>query len=171
MRNNTFIVLMLCVLVSLLALMVVHRCTEKPSEGLETTDTVFSERTDTLWRTDTLKLVKFSVKDRVALKVDTVIKDGEIVELKTEQVKYQDTIQTIEDTVIVQSYISGINPHLDSLNLTLKKRELHTIQTVEVTNTKYKKKLFNIQPQATFGYDALNKNWGLVIGVGVGINL
>lgn len=34
-----------------------------------------------------------------------------------------------------------------------------------------KEKWFHIQPQATFGYDPLNKQWGAVVGFGVGIDL
>lgn len=156
-------------LISLFILTIIHRWYESRSERLETTDTVRIEKTDTLWKTDTFKLVKFYPKDRWTIKTDTVEKDGEIIALNTEQVKYQDTIINFKDTIISTAYVSGINPKLDSLLFIIKKKELHTTQTVEVT--KYKKKLFNIAPQATFGYDPLGGRFGLVVGIGVSLNL
>ena len=169
--KNIIISIVASTLISLLILTIIHRWYESRSERLETTDTVRIEKTDTLWKTDTFKLVKFYPKDRWTIKTDTVMKDGQIIALKTEQVKYQDTIVNYQDTIISTAYVSGINPKLDSLSFITNKKELHTTQTVEIVKYKEKKKLFNVAPQATFGYDPLNKNWGLVIGIGVGLNI
>jgi hypothetical protein len=57
----------------------------------------------------------------------------------------------------------------------MKKSEV--IKTNTITVEKYikeQKKLWDrihLQPQATFGYDPINKNWGAVIGLGVGIDI
>lgn len=169
--KNIIISIVISTLLSLLFLTIVHRWYKSRSERLETTDTVRIEKTDTLWRTDTFKLVKFYPKDRWMIRTDTVMKDGQIITLKTERVKYQDTIVNYQDTIISTAYVSGINPKLDSLSFITNKREYHTTQTVEIVKYKEKKTLFNVAPQATFGYDMLNKNWGLVVGIGVSINI
>ena len=158
-------------LISFLILTIAHRWYESRSERQERTDTVRIEKTDTLWKTDTFKLVKFYPKDRWTIKTDTVMKDGQIIALKTERVKYQDTIVNYQDTAISTAYVSGISPKLDSLSIIIKKKELHTTQTVEITKHKNIKRLFNVAPQATFGYDPLGGRFGLVIGIGVGLNI
>ena len=51
------------------------------------------------------------------------------------------------------------------------RKEINTTQTIEITKIVEKKKWLSVRPEATFGYDPLNKNWGVVVGIGVGVNL
>ena len=137
------------------------------SEPTGTIDTVTVS--DTIWKDTTIWKEKPVPKYIKVVKTDTITKD---TVLQTENKSYIDTLCVQNDTAIVTSNIQGINAELLSTEVTLKKREI--IKTNTITITKYiekPKKLFNIQPQATFGYDALNRNWGAVIGIGVGINL
>ena len=39
-----------------------------------------------------------------------------------------------------------------------------------MTDVEKKRKWFHIQPQATFGYDPLRKEWGAVVGIGIGVD-
>ena len=147
----------------------------EPYEVIKT-DTITTTKTDTLWKDTTITKTDTKVKYIQVVKTDTVYdKQGNEIELITDNKTYIDTICAQKDTAIVTSYISGVNAKLDSLKVEMKKSEV--IKTNTVTVEKYikeQKKLWDrihLQPQATFGYDPINKNWGAVIGLGVGIDI
>ena len=140
---------------------------EKRSEAQETSDTVTV--TDTLWKTDSFEVIKPIPKYIKVVKTDTITQD---TVLETENKTYIDTLCVQNDTAIVTSNIQGINPELLSTEVKLKKQEITKTNTITITKYIEKpKKIINIQPQITAGYDPINKNWGAVIGFGVGINL
>lgn len=126
---------------------------------------------DTIWNTDTFNVVKPIPKYITKLRTDTVYTEkGDTIELKTENKHYQDTVACQQDTIILQSFITGINSSLDSVKVELKKQEI--TNTIEITKyVKEKPKLFKIQPQIGVGYGILNKNFDMYVGLGVGINL
>lgn len=163
--NKLIILLLTAFLV--LGFIIGCKWSEMRSEPTGTIDTVTVS--DTIWKDTTIWKEKPVPKYIKVVKTDTITKD---TVLQTENKSYIDTLCVQNDTAIVTSNIQGINAELLSTKVTLKKQEI--IKTNTITITKYiekPKKLFNIQPQATFGYDALNRNWGAVIGIGVGINL
>lgn len=136
-------------------------------QPLERTDTVTV--TDTLWKTDSFEVIKPIPKYIKVVKTDTITQD---TVLETENKTYIDTLCVQNDTAIVTSNIQGINPELLSTEVKLKKQEITKTNTITITKYIEKpKKIINIQPQITAGYDPINKNWGAVIGFGVGINL
>lgn len=161
----------------ILALMVVHKCNEKGLWGFKMTDTVIVERTDTVWKTDTFKVVQPKPKYIEKIKVDTVFdKQGNEIELVTENKIYQDTIPTCaRDTVLVTSYISGTNAQLDSLNVILRKSEITKTNTVEITKYIEKKKSFfdrfHFAPNVSVGYGITQKKADVYIGVGLCFDL
>ena len=167
---NKLIFLLLSVLF-IITFIVGYQVGEMRSESPKTSDTVTVN--DTIWKTDSFEVIKPIPKLVKVVKTDTVFTEkGDTIQLVTENKIYKDTICVQNDTAIVTSNIQGINAELLSTEVMLKKQEI--IKTNTITITKYiekPKKLFNIQPQATFGYDALNRNWGAVIGIGVGINI
>ena len=167
---NKLIIALLSVLF-IITFIIGYQVGEMRSEPLEISDTVTVN--DTVWNTDSFEVVKPIPKIVKVVKRDTVYTEkGDTIQLTTENKTYKDTICVQNDTAIVTSNIQGINAELLSTEVMLKKQEI--IKTNTITITKYiekPKKLFNIQPQATFGYDALNRNWGAVIGIGVGINI
>ena len=149
-----------------------YKCANNASGGQEISpDTITVS--DTIWKDTTIFKDKLVPKYIKVVKRDTVFNEkGDTIELKTENKQYQDTIICEKDTAELQIFISGIKSNVDSINLRLKKSEI--IKTEYITNTKYvekPKKLFQLQPQATCGYDPLNKNWGAVIGFGISVNL
>ena len=136
--------------------------------NVEKVDTVFQTKTDTLWKDTVLHDTVPQLKWKYVLKRDTFYtKEGKDTVLTTEHKQYQDTITCDEDSIIVVSNITGINPTLDSLRVQLKKQEI--IKTNTITVTKYiekPKSHFNIGPSITSGYDLVNKQWGIVAGLG-----
>lgn len=136
------------------------------SERQETCDTMIVS--DTLWKTDSFEVIKPIPKYIKVVKTDTITQD---TVLETENKTYIDTLCVQNDTAIVTSNIQGINPELLSTEVKLKKQEITKTNTITITKYIEKpKKIINIQPQITAGYDPINKNWGTVIGFGVGIN-
>ena len=135
-------------------------------------------RTDTILTTDTLTFFKdrpvpYKVE---TIKTDTLYRDnGDSVLLATENKIYNDTICAQKDTAIIRSYITGINASLDSIEVEMRTTKETITNTVEITKYLEKNKTFwnrfHIQPQATGGYDVINKNWGIVIGIGIGVDI
>lgn len=144
--------------------------------NINKSDTVRIERVDTLWRTDTFKIKELVPKEVIKVKTDTVFsKDGDTIQLVTENKLYQDTLICDKDTAELQIFTSGIKSNVDSINLNLRKSEIIKTNTVEITKYIEKPKTFwdriHIQPQVTSGYDLINKQWGITAGIGVGIDL
>lgn len=140
------------------------------------TDTIYTTKIDTIYSTDTFKIIKPIPKYIEKIKTDTVFDaKGDSIFLKTENKQYIDTLCEQNDTAIIQSYISGINANLDSTKVKLKKQETIITNTVEVTKYINKKKTFkdriHIGPTITGGYDVINKQWGIMVGGSIGIDL
>ena len=140
------------------------------------TDTVFSTKTDTLWKDTTIVEKEFVPKYIIKQKTDTLFKaNGDTVELVTESKRFDKTLISDKDTAEVEIYTSGIETSLDSLKMRLKTHTETVTNTVEITKyIERPKKLWNrihIQPQVTSGYDLINKQWGITCGIGVGIEI
>ena len=139
------------------------------SEPQEITDTITV--TDTLWRDTTIFKDKPIPKYIKVVKTDTVFsEEGDTIQLVTENKTYQDTLICDKDTAELQIFTSGIKSNVDSINLKLRKSEIIKTNTVEKIKYIEKKKLFRIQPQVTYGYDLINHQWGIIGGIGVGID-
>lgn len=172
MNNKLFILLLAAFLV--LGFIIGCQWHEMRSEGQETIDTV--QVVDFKWKTDTFEVEKLVPKYIEKLKVDTFYtKDGNDTILTTEIKQYKDTLCQDKDTLVLTSYIKGVNPSLDSISAIWKKQE--KIITNTITIEKYIEKpkkfwnRFHIQPQITSGYDFINHQWGIMGGIGVGIDI
>lgn len=126
---------------------------------------------DTLWRDTTIKETQFIPKYIIKTKRDTLFTEkGD--SLFTESKMYEKSFVSDKDTADAKIYVSGIKTSLDSVEMRFKSHTEVITNTITVTKEiEKKKKLFHIQPQATFGYDPLNKNWGFVVGIGIGVNI
>lgn len=132
-------------------------------------DTVFKEKIDTLWKDTTITKEKQVPRYIEILRTDTFYKkDGSDTILKFENKKYKDTICIENDSIELQSFISGINSKLDSTKVKLKKSEI--IKTNTITVTKYiekPKKHFHITPQLGVGYGIFSKQPDAYFGFGI----
>ncbi len=136
-------------------------------QPLEIHDTITVS--DTIWKTDSFEVIKPVPKYIKVLKTDTITKD---TVLQTENKTYIDTLCVQNDTAIVTSNIQGINAELLSTEVLLKKQEITKTNTITITKyIERPKKLISIQPQITAGFDPINRNWGAVVGFGLGVNL
>lgn len=139
--------------------------------NIDKVDTVIQR--DTIRHVDTLTIFKEKLvpKYKYLTKIDTFYtKDGKDTVLKTENKVYQDTLCNKKDSIILQSYISGQNAQLDSIKADWRKSETIITNTVEITKYINKKRNFwdrlSIGPAVTAGYDPINKQFGMTIGVG-----
>lgn len=128
---------------------------------------------DTVWKDTTITEKQVVPKIIVKKKVDTLyLKDGRDTLLVTEDKYFYKSSVMGLDTADVEIHTRGINTSLEELKMRLRLHNVHTTETVEITKyVEKKKKWFHIQPQATVGYDPLNKNWGAVIGLGIGVDI
>ena len=126
---------------------------------------------DTVWKDTTITEKQVIPKIIVKKKVDTVYtQQGDTLQLLSESKMYYKRLTTSKDTADLQIYTTGINTSLDSLKWRLKTHNTHTTETVEIIKyEEQKNKLVKFRPSITFGYDPLNKQWGLVVGFGLNI--
>ena len=61
-------------------------------------------------------------------------------------------------------------PQLDSIEFKLRYKQINTNTVIEKPIV-YKHKLITTSPSISVGYDVVNKQWGLMVGVSVNFNL
>ena len=178
MRNNTLIFISLFITLAILSIFYVNDnySIKDLFNNTQKTDTVFSTKTDTLWKDTTIIEKEFVPKTIVKTKTDTLFKaNGDTIQLITESKRFDKTILSGKDTADVQVYTSGINTSLDSLKMRLKTHNKVITNTVEITKYVEKKKTFwnrfHIQPQVGVGYGVFNKNIDAYVGVGIGFDI
>lgn len=158
------ILLILCCVVCFLP----YRIHNETIEDMSKSDTVWKYKTDTVYDTLTFEKETLKIKTVDTLKKEKMIScKGDTFELVTEKKKYLDTLYCKGDTAIINASVSGINASLDSIGIRLKKKNYIQTNTIEITNTVYKRKRFNISPQVGFGYGILNNKCDIYLGVGL----
>ena len=173
MRQNSNTLPIVCFFLCLLLLGICFHLKNKiePYEIIKT-DTITNTKTDTLWRDTTITKTDTKVKYIQVIKTDTVYdKQGNEIELITDNKTYIDTICAQSDTAIVTSYISGVNAKLDSLKVLMKKSEVIKTNTIEVTKYIKQNKRFNVGVQTGVGYGFTSKQIEPYIGFGLQINI
>lgn len=177
MNSNTLIFISIAICFIILGFFYLDRSGYfDPMKEVIKTDTVFTTKTDTLWKDTTIVEKEIVPKIIVKTKIDTLFKEnGETVQLITESKRFDKTILSDKDTADVQVYTSGINTSLDSLKMRLKAHKEVITNTVEITKYVEKKKTFwnrfHIQPQVGVGYGVFNKKIDAYVGVGIGFDL
>ena len=147
---------------------------------LENIDTTTVTKTDTVYETKTVTdtVPKYITKWKT--KTDTLYQPNDstphIVELKGKT--YENTVTDKQDTISYQAHISGYDldnkdyPRLDSINFTLRHQITQTnTTTTQVIKVPQKQNKVYLAPQFTVGYDPFNKQWGAIVGLGVGVRI
>lgn len=170
MKNSVYVFIFSMIIGFVVGGFLIKKCSS--TQEIIKSDTVTV--TDTMWKDTTIIEKEFVPKYVVKKKVDTVYtKDGDTLNLITEQKRYDRSLVSDKDTCNLEIYTSGINTSLDSLKWHLK---THTV-TNTITITKYiekKRKFkdrFHIQPQFGVGYGLFNKKVDAYVGVGLGIDI
>lgn len=178
MKNNTLIFISLFITLAILSIFYINDNYNIKDwfNNTQKTDTVFSTKTDTLWKDTTIIEKEFVPKTIVKIKTDTLFKaNGDTIQLITESKRFDKSIVSDKDTADVEIYTSGINTSLDSLKMRFKTHREIATNTVEVTKyVKERKRFidrFHIQPQVGVGYGVFNKKIDAYVGVGIGFDL
>lgn len=168
MKKDKSHTILLLIAIIIMAISFVCVCNKTP-EVIETRDTTIVTKTDTVIDTFEVQKIKLVPKILETVKHDTIHSD---TVLTTERKYYEERFYLGKDTADISVMTTGINTSVDSIGIKLRTFRTYTTNTVEITKyVEKKKKWFHIQPQATFGYDPLNKNWGAVIGIGIGVDI
>ena len=178
MKDNTLIFISLFITLVILSIFYINDNYNIKDwfNNTQKTDTVFSTKTDTLWKDTTIIEKEFVPKTIVKIKTDTLFKEnGDTIQLITESKRFDKSIVSDKDTADVEIYTSGINTSLDSLKMRFKTHREIVTNTVEVTKyVKERKRFidrFHIQPQVGVGYGVFNKKIDAYVGVGIGFDL
>lgn len=177
MKNNTLIWISALAAVLILGLLWADRSGyfHKGGEVIKI-DTVFSTKTDTLWRDTIIVREKPVEKKVVEVRRDTVFTPGgDTLTLVTEHKTYQERFVNQKDTADVAVYTTGINTEVDSIAIKLNTHTEIVTNTVEITKyVEKKRKLldrFKIVPNVSAGYGIFTKKVDIYAGIGVGIEL
>ena len=174
MKNNTLIYVSIAICILILG--IVYFVGQPTEPNVVKTDTVFTTKTDTLWRDTTITEKEFIPKIIVKTKVDTVFtKEGDTVQLITESKSFDKRLISDKDTADVKVFTTGINTSLDSLKMRLKTHKEIITNTVEVTKYVEKKKTvwnrFHIGIQGGYGYGFNYKGLEPYVGIGGSFDL
>lgn len=178
MKNNTLIFISLFITLAILSIFYVNDNYNIKDwfNNTQKTDTVFSTKTDTLWKDTTIIEKEFVLKTIVKIKTDTLFKEnGDTIQLITESKRFDKSIVSYKDTADVEIYTSGINTSLDSLKMRFKTHREIVTNTVEVTKYVEKKKMFwdrwHVGLQGGYGYTFKTKDLQPYVGVGISFDL
>ena len=177
MKSNTLIFISIAICFIILGFFYLDRSGYfDPMKEVIKTDTVFTTKTDTLWKDTTIVEKETVPKYIIKKNVDTVYtNEGDTLSLITEAKRFDKRLISNKDTADVQVYTSGIETSLDSLKMRLKTHTDVITNTVEVTKYIQKKKTFwnrfHIGVQAGYGYGFNYNGLEPYIGIGASFDL
>lgn len=170
MKNNDTL-MWLCLwfaIVILGTLFFMRECSTPPN--IEKVDTVFSTKTDTLWKDTTIVKKEYVPTIVEKIQIDTVYdSNGDTIQLIVEAKKWEDSIVSNKDTAYLQIFTTGIRTSLDSTKIRLKTHTEVITNTVEVTKIVEKKKTvwdrFSLGVGVGYGIGLKNKDFEPFVGV------
>ena len=177
MNSNTLIFISIAICFIILGFFYLDRSGYfDPMKEVIKTDTVFTTKTDTLWKDTTIVEKEIVPKYIIKKNVDTVYtKKGDTLNLITEAKRFDKRLISNKDTADLQIYTSGIETSLDSLKMRLKTHTDVITNTVEVKKYIQKKKTFwnrfHIGVQAGYGYGFNYKGLEPYVGIGASFDL
>lgn len=177
MKNDNLL-LVACFVLFIISIVCIYqdRVIQKQQKLLEQVDTITKH--DTIYQSyyfnDTIP--QYIEKTKIKIKTDTFYTNtGDTVKVDLKKKEYTNTLIQEEDTVKYHAYLTGRSlededyPKLDSINIQTNRRVINTTTIIEKP-IKQRKQIISIRPEITGGYDVINKQWGVVAGIGVGIN-
>ena len=177
MNSNTLIFISIAICFIILGFFYLDRSGYfDPMKEVIKTDTVFTTKTDTLWKDTTIVEKEIVPKYIIKKNVDTVYtNEGDTLNLITEAKRFDKRLISNKDTADVQIYTSGIKTSLDSLKMRLKTHTDVITNTVEVKKYIQKKKTFwnrfHIGVQSGYGYGFNYKGLEPYVGIGASFDL
>ena len=173
-NNDTLIWLSLWFAIVILgAIVFMGKCT--PPNVIKQ-DTVFTTKTDTLWKDTTIVKKEYVPTIVEKLQIDTVYdSNGDTIQLIVEAKKWEDSIVSNKDTAYLQIFTTGIKTSVDSTKIRLKTHTEVVTNTIEITKIVEKKKTvfdrFHLGLQVGYGYTFNSKEFQPYIGAGLSFDL
>ena len=129
----------------------------KPSEVVERTDSVMVTST----KIDTMYFTQIKLVERLKAKLDTIF-----IDRHPAIVAVADTILKEDSSTIAVKYYF---PPLNYFNIAadIKQKTIYKTITNDITKIEYVRERFGYGIYAGTGYDVVNKNFGIQIGLGV----
>lgn len=173
-KNDTIVFLVLWFSILIITAIWFKDCSTQPN--IDKVDTVFSTKTDTLWKDTTIVKKEYVPTIVEKVQIDTVYdSNGDTIQLIVEAKKWEDSIVSHKDTAYLQIFTTGIRTSLDSLKMRLKTHTEVITNTVEVTKIVEKKKTvwdrFHIGLQGGYGYGFKYKGFEPYVGIGGSFDL
>lgn len=149
---------------------------------LEASDTTQITTVDTIYFE---KVIKDTVPKETTVTIflrDTLYqKEGDSVSatpvfVTMKKKSYSNELIQDEDTISYSADVTGWSrnddeyPRLDSLNFTIRHRYYNTNTNTIINKPRNKTLKPFITPVVTAGYDPINKQWGAMVGIGIGLN-
>ena len=174
MKNNTLVWVSLAICVIILGILTFVGNPTKPN--VVKTDTVFTTKTDTLWKDTTIVKKEYVPTIVEKVQIDTVYdSNGDTIQLIVEAKKWEDSIVSNKDTAYLQIFTTGIRTSLDSTKIRLKTHTEVVTNTIEITKIVQKNKTvwdrFHIGLQAGYGYGFQYKGLEPYVGIGGSFDL
>ena len=182
-EKKSSILLLVCTLVMATMLVLLYAQEKKLydyKQLVSSIDYTTIVNTDTVYETKTLTDTVPQYITRWKTKTDTLFKENDtiphLVELKGKT--YSKTITDDNDTITYHAHVSGYDvdgqeyPRLDSIGFTLRRFVTQTNTTLtQVVKVPQKRQFITTSPSVTFGYDPINKQWGVMVGLSVNFNV
>lgn len=174
MKNNTLVWVSLAICAIILG--IVYFIGNPTEPNVVKTDTVFTTKTDTLWKDTTIVKKEYVPTIVEKIQIDTVYDDnGDTIQLIVEAKKWEDSIVSNKDTAYLQIFTTGIKTSLDSTKIRLKTHTEVVTNTIEITKIVEKKKTvwdrFHIGLQGGYGYGFNYKGLEPYVGLGASFDL
>lgn len=174
MKNNLKTILP-TIVIGILLVILGYYC-GKTKQNVIKQDTVYSTKTDTLWKDTVITKKELVPKEIVKKKVDTLyLNNGDTMLLNTESKRYDELLTSGVDTCFLTAFVSGVHPSLDSLSCRMKTHHEVVTNTVEITKYLERKKTLKdrirFTPNVSVGYGVVNKKPDIYVGFGLGIDL
>ena len=119
------------------------------------------ELLDTIYRPmivkDTIPVLKY----KTHYKTDTIVKNGDTIQIPIDRYVYQDTLS---DSVSYKAILRGYRASLDSITINYPQRTIEVLKTKTITLQKVKVKHWNYGINAGVGYGLFNRKPDAFVG-------
>lgn len=175
MKNDKLLLIATLIMMFMAGTMIYqNKVLNKYKHQLEISDTIVKH--DTIYHTLIFNDTITKVKEKKVIKTDTLYTNtGDSVKIDLKKKEYSNTLIQEQDTLQYHAFVTGRSlddedyPSLDSINFKVNHQIINTTTIIEKPIIPNRKLKFILTPTITGGYDPINRNWGVMVGVGIGL--
>ena len=163
--KNKIVIIALLITICIFCLLLVIPRVKFNNSNVNKSDTIridsCVEVIDTIYRPmivkDTIPVLKY----KTHYKTDTIVKNGDTIQIPIDRYVYQDTLS---DSVSYKAILRGYNARLDSITINYPQRTIERLKTQTITLQKTKVKHWNYGINAGVGYGIINRKPDVFVG-------